>query len=429
MGWSDRAGQALEALLHTLGLPGALAALAVIALALALLLGLIWRRRGYLTPAQPLALIDATGDGDATLDDLTPAPSDRILPLGLAGFLALVTAIAAACWATGFWLASNRPGFLASPEWRFQPAYIAAHLITLRMFVALFTRNYRLGIARLNVPPDEALAGMHRILGPVGAACAFLIAVPFCASDFRYLNGPKYEKLDAAAPIQAIDYTMWGIWCAEWFLNAFIWVILVGFLLRNVRTLRDYQFIAPIETVLQDKHYRPFLRMSSQGATVVFGFGIMTALYITYTGGNITDYLGLAITGILLVVGFLAPWILLRRKVRSAVEDEQRRLQQGLMRGGGGSLAHIGVRDASEQAALVPDLRGVSDRLDYVVSYLRINHLERLHLKLGATEARAVAIRLLAPAATIAWQLAQNHKPLIEQLNRILQPVISRIGG
>jgi hypothetical protein len=424
MGLRDRIEVVFVGLLDVLGPYGLLVLAAALALTLALILGATLRRRvaDESRPARTVTLIETSGD--AGLDDLTPEPEDRMLPLGRFGFLVLVVALAAGCWTLGFFLAKDKSAFLGSREWHFQPFYIAAHLATLRLFVALFTRNYRQGIANMNAPAEQALAGMHRILGPLGALWAFVIALPFCASDYRYLHGPKYEKLDPSASIQAIDYTMWGIWCVEWFLNAFIWVILAGFLLRNVRTLRDYQFVAPIEIVLQDKHYRPFLRMSSQGAGVVFGFGIMTALYITYTGGNITDYLGLIVTGVLLVVGFLVPWFLLRRNVRAAVEVEQRRLQDSMNHDGSTLVHALGTRSAAE-----PDLRGVSERLDYVVSHLRISHLERLHLKLGATEARAVAIRLLAPAATVGWQLAQNYKPVIEQFGRILQPVISRIGG
>jgi hypothetical protein len=417
----DRIEVILVALLDVVG-PNGLAVLAsALLMTLALLLGFTLRRRtsSRETDGQAQTLLDV--DGEPTLEDLTPQPNDRMLPLGRGGFLALVAGLAAGCWLIGFALAGNRASFLASKEWQFQPFYIAAHLATLRLFVALFTRNYRAGIARLTIAADEALAGMHRILGPVGALWALAVALPFCVSDWRYLHSGRYEKLDANAPLQAIDYVMWSIWCTEWFLNAFIWVILAGFLVRNVMTLRQSQFISPIDIVLQDKHYRPFLRMSSQGATVVLVFGVMTALYITYTGGAVTDYLGLGITGILLVVGFLVPWAMLRHKVRVAVEQEQRRLHESLFVGAGNSPGYTEVgRD---------DIHSLSKRMDYIVAQLRSSQLERLHLKLGATEARAVMIRLLAPAATIGWQLAQNYKPLLEQLNKILQPLLSRGGS
>ena len=424
MGLRDQLELALEALLSVIGSSRATVPIAGIVLLLLVGLGFGWRRKLQHGSANDPATTDAELEDEAGADDLTPQLEDRILPLGRGGFLVLVLALAAGCWLTGFLLVKDKAVFFTSKEWQFQPFYIAAHLITLRLFVTLFTRNYRAGVARLNAPLEQALAGMHRILGPLGALCALAVAVPFCISDFRYLNSARYEKLVPGTPIEAIDYVMWSIWCAEWFLNAFIWVILIGFLVRNVRTLHDYHFTAPIEVVLQEKQYRPFLRMSSQGASVVLGFGIMTVLYISYTGGAVTDYLGLGITGLLLVVGFLVPWLLLRHKVRHAVVEEQARLQETLLVGPAGRSSGFDARSAEPY-----DLRSVAQRLDYVVSHLQIIHLERLHLRLGATEARAVAIRLLAPAATIAWQLSQNYKPVAEKLNGLLQPLLARLSG
>ena len=313
MSWLEQVGPALDAVQRSMPAEGWAILLAGIVVSLVLVLVLMWRRRRSDIDDLPV-LADETGD-DA-LEDLTPAPADRIVPLGRIGFLVLIVAVSASCWTAGYLLATDKATFLASKEWQFQPFYIAAHLVTLRLFVAVFARNFRLGIAWFDVQADKVLTGMHRILGPAGAAGALLIALPFCVSDYRYLHSTRYEKLDPKAPIGAIDHLMWGIWCMEWFLNAFIWVILAGFLVKNVHVLKTSHFVAPIERVLQEKHYRPFLRMSSQGASVVLGFSIMTVLYIGYTGGAMTDYMGLGITATLLVIGFLVPWIMLKRKVR-----------------------------------------------------------------------------------------------------------------
>jgi hypothetical protein len=421
MSWLDQVVAVREAAQQSMSPDGWAILLGAIAVSLILVMGLMWRRRmaraGDMAPSP-------VGDETDVLEDLTPLPADRLVPLGRIGFLALIVGICVSCWAAGYLLATDKTAFLGSKEWQFQPFYIAAHLVTLRLFVAVFARNFRQGITWLDVQADVALAGMHRILGPAGAAVALGIAVPFCISDFRYLYSARYERLDTNMPIGAIDHVMWGIWSVEWFLNAFIWVILVGFLVKNVEILRKNSFTAPIERVLQEKHYRPFLRMSSQGAGVVLGFSIMTVLYIGYTGGAITDYMGLAITATLLVIGFLVPWFLLKRKLRASVDTEQGRLQS--------SLGQATAALAGPNAMAMPpqgEMQALSQRLDYVVSLMRINHLERLHLKVGSTEARAVALRLLAPAATILWQLLQNYKPAAEMISRILKLIVARLAA
>lgn len=414
MSWREQVDRAIEASL-ALSSDGVLALILSLAVLLALTMGLTLRKRRR--------------QGDRlTKDDLTPSPADRIVPLGRVGFLALIVVISAGCWLAGYLLATDRAMFFASKEWQIQPLYIAAHLVTLRLFVAVFARNFRMGIVWLDVQSDKVLAGMHQILGPAGAACAFGIAIPFCASDYSYLHSDRYERLDPQAPIGVIDHVMWGIWSAEWFLNAFIWVILVGFLAKNIHILRNHQFIAPIEQVLQERHYRPFLRMSSQGASVVLGFSIITVLYIGYTGGAVTDYMGLGITAVLLVIGFLVPWTMLKRKVRQCVEAEQGRLQSSLGQPSG--LYHTestGLEPSGDTASALPDLDRLAHRLEYVVSLVRIDYLERLHLKVGATEARAIAIRLVAPAATIGWQALQNYKPAMEQITKIMKDLLARM--
>src|SRR5262249_12568798 len=152
--------------------------------------------------------------------------------------------------------------------------------IALRLFVRLFVRKYVAGAAQLDIPAEQVARGIRRILGPAGALLAVAIPAPFCALDFRYLISDRYQQLSEDQALYAIDYMMWGIWCTEWALNAMIWVTLAGFLAMSYAALRTARFRAPIATVVQDKLYRPFLQMSSQGASIVLGFACVTGFYI-----------------------------------------------------------------------------------------------------------------------------------------------------
>jgi hypothetical protein len=213
---------------------------------------------------------------------------------------------------------------------------------------------------------------------------------------------------------------MWGLWCVEWFLNAIIWVVLTGFLIMNIWAIRSYRFRAPIEVVLSEKQYRPFLQMSSQGATIVLGFAIMTAVYIWYTGGAETDYMGLGIVAGLLIAGFVPPWMLLNAKVNRAVTDEANALRRGLATG-------QGTHEANAVAERLP-VRDLEARLEEVLIMLRITHLERLHRSLGRTEAKAVMVRMMAPAATVMWQLSANFYEVIAKLGLVLKALVGGIA-
>jgi hypothetical protein len=367
---------------------------------------------------------------EPTLDELL-APIDRMLPLGTFGFLALVAAFAIAFWATGYWLTGARDRFLASPEWRFQPIYIAVHFITLRLFVSVFSRNFRKGVTYLDVTPEDAVQGMRRLLGPLGALGALLISAPFCYFDYLYLYSPRYTKLEQDDVVRGIDLMMWGIWCTEWFLNAFIWIILIGFLVKNCRLIQGHRFRAPVEVVLQAKHYRPFLQMSSQGATILLVFSIVSVIYVAYTGGALTDYVGLLITVFLLIIGFLIPWSLLRRKVRQMVRNETAALQ-GEIAGADWTVTTVpGSGSPRHAAAQIADLDVplLAKRLAQAIALLRIGNLERLHQGLGSAEARAVLVRVLAPLVTILWQLSQNSAAMLEKAKFFLQLFVQRLQG
>ena len=209
--------------------------------------------------------------------------------------------------------------------------------------------------------------------------------------------------------VLAVDYLMWGIWSVEWFINAFIWVLLVGFMVKNCVTIARYPFREPIDAVLHEKQYRPFLQMSAQGSTVVLGFSLVTVAYLYFTVGELTDYMGLGITVALLVVCFLPPWLLLRDKVEDAFRAELAALRAG-----------AGLQGAMALSGAGGPARSLEARMDEIAALLRMWHLQNLYGSLGQTEATAIMVRLLAPALTIGWQAFQHYGSLVERVGRML---------
>lgn len=397
----------------------AIAATAALILVLVVLVAQSQRHRrlreeldGYISERRPDA--GAEKPGQSPLDGISMSPIDRVFPRKPGPFLILVGIIASGTWLVGYLLAPDVAHFRASKEWLFQPFYIAAHLVALRLFINVFTRNYAAGVAHLQVSRGQALRGVRTILGPYGVLAAAVIALPFCFFDFQYLFTERYSRMGQDDIVRPVDYLMWGIWSLEWFVNAFIWVLFVGFMVKNTNTIREHPFRAPIHVVLHDKLYRPFLQMSAQGSTVMLGFSCVTVAYLIYTGGELTDYLGLGITVALLVFGFIPPWLMLRRKVDRAVAAETISLQQG---------AGLIPLNAAASLGLAEDRvgeRSLDARLGEVHALLRIWHLQNLYGNLGQTEAKAIMFRLMAPAATIGWQVAQNYGNLTQNALKLL---------
>ena len=335
-------------------------------------------------------------------------------------FYVLVAALSAAIWLAGWTIAPSVPRFLASREWHIQPFYLAAHLVALRLFVGLLVRKYVDGAAQLDVRAEQIAEGVRGILGPVSILLAAAIALPFCALDYRYLVSSDYEKLSEDQALHAIDYLMWGIWCAEWLLNAMIWVTLARFLAMSYRVLRTKRFRAPIATVVQDKLYRPFLQMSSQGASIVLIFACVTGFYIWYAGGAASDLLGLGVTGVLLIVGFIPLWLGLNAKVKRTVREEIAALRRVVHTPTSGASVLAGAAEGRD--------RSIEERLDEVVALMRAEYLQRLQLDLGRTEAQALAIRLAAPAATAGWQLYGNLQGILGKVGGTIGSILSAIA-
>ncbi len=340
---------------------------------------------------------------------------------GPRGFLVLALLAALVCWGLGLLLAPDKKRFFISPEWHYQPFYLAAHVVALQLFAVVYRRNYNAGIAHLEIEPGRPAAELTRIFGPLACILALIVAAPFSVLDYLYLYSDRYQRMGEAGTVLAIDFLMWGIWCAEWYLNALIWVVLLGFLAKNCWVILRYRFRSPIEVVLHERHYRPLLRMSAQGASILLGFSCTTVLYIWYTGGEVTDYVGLMLTGSLLVVGFVPPWLLLRSKISTAVRlemlDQRRQLAHHMQRG----------TPTPSTMARTPE-----QRLDEILGMLRITYLEQRRGDIGQTEAKAVLVRLLAPTVTIIWQFRQTSMDLWSNFGMVFNDIakyVARLGG
>jgi hypothetical protein len=376
--------------------------------ALLLLMALIATSMRNLTLRQRLLEHSERGPGDlhsrvAGWEDELPAMSleaegraliDRVLPRYPRGFLITVAAVAIACWVLGLALANNPWAFLASREWQLQPIYLAAHFITLRLFATMFSRNFLAGIVHLDMPPTDARRGIQIVLGPIGAIVALLVAAPFCVYDYNVRLGGELGP--------DVDRLLYAIWCLEWFMMAFIWVQMLGFLFLTRWAVGEHEFRAPIEVVLLERQYRPFLQMSAQGASIVLGFFLVNAVYVLYTGAEMSDYIGVGITLLLLILGFVPPWMQLTAKVDRAVKAEMSALRR--------RLASNEAALAETDAGAPQTVHGVEEHMAEALVMLRISYLERLHLDLGRVEAKSIVLRVLVPATTVGYYVLNYLK-------------------
>jgi hypothetical protein len=168
--------------------------------------------------------------------------------------------------------------------------------------------------------------------------------------------------------------------------------------------LIKHHFRANIEVLLHEKQYRPFLMMSAQGASIVLFFGLVNAFYVWYAAGDLDDYIGLGVTGVLLLLGFGPPWMQLKSNIEQTVNQEMYRLQERLIE----SMQRQAQNETNGPTALTTE--HLVERLDNALAILRTMYLERMHRELGRAEGKALLLKLLAPASTIGWKVL---RPLI----------------
>jgi hypothetical protein len=258
----------------------------------------------------------------------------------------------------------------------------------------MYTRNYLAGVVHLDMPTAHARRGLQLVQGPVGTLIALLVAIPFGLYDYQALDLAK-GGVKGGGTGEATAQLLYAMWCVEWFLMAFIWVQLVGFLFLTRRAIGDYQFRSPIEVVLLEKQYRHFLAMSAHGATIVLGFFLVNVVYGWYTGAELTDYVGVAITLLLLVVGFIPPWMQLTSKMDRIVKDEMAGLRRRLA-----TSEVLGAGGGSSQSKTEADLQA---RLDEALVMLRISYQESLHRDLGNMEAWSIVMKIGVPLMTVVY--------------------------
>jgi hypothetical protein len=343
-----------------------------------------------------LPTVSLEGEGNALVD--------RVLPRHPRPFLITVLVISAGCWLLGLLLAERPDVFLADSEWQAQPLYLAAHFITLRMFATAFSRTLIAGTAHLDIAQEVVRHRMWLVLGPIGVLIAAVVSAPFSLLDYPLLSEPAWDSSG-----RATDLLVFAIWCVEWFLLAFIWVMVVGYMILSSWVISNHRFRDPIEVVLHERRYRPFLQMTGQGATIVLGFWVINIIYALITGAVFSDYAGAVITLLLVVAGLVPPLLQLRSKVNKAVGDEMASLHR---RASGSRAPLASAVTAVPAAAAATDARSLETRLDEALVLLRMSYLERLHGQLGQTETADIVVKLLVPATTMVWYGYKYYKGL-----------------
>ena len=315
----------------------------------------------------------------------------RWLPSSTLYAVPIFAGVGAFTWLVALILAGDLRAFLGFREWQMQPLYLAGHFFTAWMFVLPFTRLFHRALGAMEGPKNEILEMAKVILGKWGLLGATVLSLPFLIKTFiDYRNGDYVEfYFDPEGGIRVVDFWMMLLWAMEWWVNGYIWFILIGFIALTIRAMMQCNFTGHIEEILIREKYKPFLLLIVQGSSSCLFFCLITSLYVWYADGDTTDYVGLGITVGLLVFGFSPPWLMLRQKLDAMIAERHREIGNRLV-----DLASTPIgKDTLPDTIAIQEFSLIT----------RINYLDRLQVELGQKEGRSVILRLLIPLLTVAW--------------------------
>jgi hypothetical protein len=318
------------------------------------------------------------------------ATLDRVLPKHARPLLAVALGVAVAVWLLALAFARDRAAFVKTPEWLVQPLYLAVHLVLLRAYVTAYATHFAGGCRHLRMGRGEVEKRLRGALGWRPVLAALAIATPLVWIDVRWYLTDVELGFGSGRASSLTDILLVGVWAVEWVVNAYVWALIVAFLIHTVSVLKRRAYRDPIERVLRERQYRPFLLMSGQGASLTLVFAGANGVYVWLTRGSASDYVGLWVTAGLVLLGFVPAWLLLKSRIGDAVTVQADHLSERI--------------DAADLSDETPGPRDLATRLDGMTSILRLEYLDRLHKDLGKVEAQATILKLLAPALTAAWR-------------------------
>ena len=296
-------------------------------------------------------------------------------------------------WCIGLLLANDKLLFWNSKEWHIQPLYFAGHLFTVWMFVLPFTKLFNKALAEMEGTKEKFLSLQTTFLGPKGIFFGFLLSLPFQLLTLHGFYSGNYDKyfLESTESISPVDIYIVFIWSLEWFINGYIWFILIAFILLTISAVKPCTFIGEIEQILMRETYKPFLLLIVQGSTSCVFFCLMTSFYVWYSEGDIYDFIGLGLTVLLLVGGFTPPWIMLHNKLYGEIDKKANIFCDRLV-----LLDHQLSKNLIEHS---PEVFS-----EEVALIHRVGFLDKFKLELGQKQGRSVVLRLLVPFGTMIWQ-------------------------
>lgn len=259
---------------------------------------------------------------------MTPHPLQRMpicrndwLPAAPARLFVACVPLVLALKGCAYVLAFDKAAILASRDWLYHAFWLPLHLLLARCASGNFARHVQAAEAGLRPAlRDEFARRVEAVTSPRGLLGAMLLVAPFAFLDARagadFVDGHFDSQGYAAALIPLI-------WMIEWAATALVWLYVLGSiyitpLASHQENLRDRHL-----DVLVHGRGRESIQAGLENALVVLIYGLSTIGYVWFADGQLSDYLVLGVSTVLVLACFFTALVRLKSGLRQSLDEAE----------------------------------------------------------------------------------------------------------
>jgi hypothetical protein len=345
---------------------------------------------------------------------------DRAMPRGAGAFLAFAFGAPIAIFLVGLGLADDRDAFVATHDVNGQLAFMALHILCLRVAGTLWVRGLGPALGGIGVGDADAAFVRRGLFGTWANVGALACCAYFVVRDTWLGWVPGANGLTAFDDPDQWDFGALGLrvhvlqtaqWHFEWLIFGYLMWIQVWTLGAITRAIRRTDFEPHLARMLVRDDYRGFFTLLGKSATVCLIFAVANLAFIYYTGElfpkheeyvstlgmfleEMSDLLSVALLFVALLVGFVWHVRLLRRALTATVN-------RMFAAAGDAALEELAVpvELSGDPAA---DVRRLERRVEASSGLLRAIVFQREVDALGGRSVNLMLAKALVPLGTVA---------------------------
>jgi hypothetical protein len=244
--------------------------------------------------------------------------ANDFLPASPGSFMLLALGMSIGFRALGYLLCNDPAAITGSRDWIYHAFWLPLHLLLARHAAIVFSRNVDNCLA-FAVPARAQMLRARAASVTSGRAwlASLLLIVPFVFLDGMAAVGYVQDNFETQGRAGMLIPCIWLI---EWLATAQIWLYVIGSIHFNSAVLADENLLGRHEEVLLAGEARAPLLCSVENALITAVYGLTTVGYVWYADGQMSDYLVMGLSTLLVLVCFCTALLQLKAVLRRSLD-------------------------------------------------------------------------------------------------------------